>query len=628
MLAKDNSNDKITGHSQPSKDEENAVIIVDASQFAFWKAHEELRNAPRQTYYPPSYRKLFWQVVIPGEYHGDGAQRLLDIYLRKLENELGQTLKRRSLFYWLHVYRRLAPESIGDREDSSTVLSTRAILEAAIQKFGAMKEYPELQRACETEPGRILNGIINDESVPEPLKADLKKWAHKSREFVLLNFTRHELSEIYHLEGLAYEIWRTVAMRRIVGKGAWMAVDSDSDVIVWDTRSDELDQLVKIFDQRAARQNMSVSATGTIFGEEDIQEVCGLVALPRYNVSRRDAKFYEEAMKMFDIEFNEDMLFNFEWCSFDLGSFMKSHRFFAPAFEQKYDLELADVIAVIAAMLHRVLSLWKKNPGQILRDWQRSYELVTRAFLTRQIESFLERYGARLGFPISLDGVNVEKVLDFLSLTERNRSDIDLVTHGPHKLLLPIGECEFILDYAWIFDFLYNLFYEVSVSDQNFKGYMLEAVVHKDDAPLTNKPCKATDGTSKQIDASFKVGDSLLIAECRAKGKSFGFFRGDTRAIKYRNDFIQRLLWDIDEKGRWLASRPVGLNYDIHGFTKVICIGVTPFVEYIPGLSESYWLVKGVPRILTPVELRQMLADGTADEACCYTGNAHHLNAH
>ena len=70
-----------------------------------------------------------------------------------------------------------------------------------------------------------------------------------SEQLVLTDFSVKELRDFYEVERLAYEIWRSGAMLRIVGKGAPIVVD-DSPVFVHDGRSEELGRLVEIFDSR------------------------------------------------------------------------------------------------------------------------------------------------------------------------------------------------------------------------------------------------------------------------------------------------------------------------------------------------------------------------------------------
>jgi hypothetical protein len=167
----------------------------------------------------------------------------------------------------------------------------------------------------------------------------------------------------------------------------------------------------------------------------------------------------------------------------------------------------------------------------------------------------------------------------------------------------------------------YNLFYEVKLDDQRFKGAILENLVQSKDSPLLRKKCNALDGSSKQIDTAFSISNTILIVECKAKGKSFGFFRGEANAINFRNEFIIDSLKSVDNKAKWLALNPLGKNYDIRTFKHIIPVVVTPFVEYIPSLNDWFWLGDRIPRVLTPRELKRRISDGTIKKVSKTTTN-------
>lgn len=110
---------------------------------------------------------------------------------------------------------------------------------------------------------------------------------------------------------------------------------------------------------------------------------------------------------------------------------------------------------------------------------------------------------------------------------------------------------------------LRNLFFKVNPSDQNFKGDALEKYVHLGKSILPTKELRAQNNTSKQVDAAFGVGSVLVIVECKANGMSFGIELGDPTAIRYRKELIEKALDEAGAKARWLASNPVGRNYDV-----------------------------------------------------------------
>jgi hypothetical protein len=108
---------------------------------------------------------------------------------------------------------------------------------------------------------------------------------------------------------------------------------------------------------------------------------------------------------------------------------------------------------------------------------------------------------------------------------------------------------------------------------------------------------KAFDGSSSQFDAAFRMDQILVIVECKAAGTSLSFERGDPSAVNHRLSKVHEGVTDVDEKTNWPSTRPVGKNYDVSAFDKILPIVVTPFVEFIPTLETKYWISDRLPRV-------------------------------
>ena len=211
--------------------------------------------------------------------------------------------------------------------------------------------------------------------------------------------------------------------------------------------------------------------------------------------------------------------------------------------------------------------------------------------------------------------IDVQIGLEYWSLGHAREIGIDLGYAGPHAAILPVNEQWVIVDYVWLGRRLKDLFVGVSLDEQHFKGEILEAAIGIEGAPLTVSACRAYDGSSRQIDASYCVGDRLVIVEARAVGRSIGVERGQIQALEFRRRVLEKALDDIDDKAGWLRNHRTGRNYDVSRFEAIIPIAVTPFVEFIPSSSSHYWLRPNLPRVLTPGELRRALANGSLQEA-------------
>jgi len=203
-------------------------------------------------------------MLIPGKYSPPRALPLLDLYFQELEKELALELSQQSIAYWLHLYRRLAPYCIDSEQRPGIVLETRAILEAAMQKYAQLAPCSRIGLSNEVDSSRILNRMLLDEDIPKDLRSIFKKFFENNSMLVLLEFGKKELCQFYRLEALAHEIWSTIAKRRIIAKGAPLIVNPDLPYIS-DDRSRELHKLVAIYDSRD--KTFIASATGTMFGD-------------------------------------------------------------------------------------------------------------------------------------------------------------------------------------------------------------------------------------------------------------------------------------------------------------------------------------------------------------------------
>jgi len=597
--------------SKKARGEQPVLISTDYYQRVFYLLHLELEREGYDSELPHPIRERYWRLLPYRTYLPLESKPLILTYIASVERELSETISKYSLAYYLHLYRRISPEAIGVDKQPMTVGIIRAILEAAIQKHAQIEPCGHVGLTHDISMDQILNGIL---MAPE-FEME-RQILQESNQMVLTDFSLPNLKAFYETERLAYETWRNSSMLRIAGKGAPIIVDESRDC-VYDSRSEELNKLVRLFDERnATYDSRLLSATG-VTGEEyrDSFVETGFVLLPSYNVGLITANELGSIFKkVFNIEFKVESRFNFIWFPFDLKQFRDNHSPFAAAFRDKYGVELDTVLLIIAVLCQRIFHVWmiEKNIDSVLRLWQRAYEgPYERNHVIDEITAFVPMGSKLLGIDENqVDQDELLKAFEFWELNDQARNDIDLAYPGPHSIFLPYGDDRVFLDYAWIMRRLYDLFVGVAIPDQNFKGNLLESVVRFERSILPVKECRSLDGSKKQIDASFQVGNRLVIIECKAVWKSIAFSRGDFQAIEYRNKVIINALEQVDEKASWLSNHPIGTNYDISHFDDILPIAVTPFPEYIPSLTSFFWLSDRLPRVLTPRELKSALKDG------------------
>ncbi|MDY6918370.1 MAG: hypothetical protein SVP26_10605 [Chloroflexota bacterium] len=439
----------------------------------------------------------------------------------------------------------------------------------------------------------------------------------QGNQLVLTDFSNVDLLAFYDLERLAYEVWRTSAALRTTGKGAPLVV-SDAPECFGDGRSQELDSLVRTYDERLDRSSLSHSASGVIFSGDADMSASGYVLLPIYNVGGVAGKVtgndYQQFMgTMYGVRIAPETTYNFAWIPFNLRDYRKAHSPFAGAFYEKYRVSLDAVLAVVAALLTSVTCAWQEGGvAAFTRFHQRAYEgPCHKEVLRERVSYFLPAACHILGMGESLMTPDaIEHAMRFWELDVSSAKGIDLAYSGPHCLFLPVQPDQFFVDYAWILRRLHDLFVGVWLPDQNFKGDTLEKAVRKGKSVLPTKPCIARSGEQRQIDYAVACGSHLVIAECKAVGMSIAFERGDPTAIKHRTDNVVELaLTQVDQKAKWLAEHPAGTNYDIGAYDYILPVVVSPFVEFVPSQDKRYWVSGGIPRVLTPEEFEGLVND-------------------
>ncbi|MBE7432608.1 MAG: hypothetical protein HS100_01700 [Anaerolineales bacterium] len=526
---------------------------------------------------PHEIRKRFWSLLPDRTYASLEISPLLKHYINSIEDNLKEIISKRSLAYWLHVYRRIGPYSAGIDEQPITIGLVRAAFEMAFLKYANFAPCHSIGISKETPIENILSGLLMSEEFE--LERNLINEA--SKQMVLTDFNSLNLLEIYNAEKLAYELWRSTASLRIAGKGASFTI-SQSEPYIFDNRNDELDKLVQIYDSRHHGIS-STSLTGTSFSNLSNLEDSGKIIIPTYNMGHLPSEKFNELFRgVFNLNIQNSMVFNFLWAPFEIGKYRKSHIPYSEKFLEIHNVELDSVLLTITALCNRVLLNMKNDSlHAIHRYYQRAYEGPSKKSLViEEIFKYLPIAARTLNIPE--EQISQEKILSaigFLELSKSKQVDLNLQYPGPHMVFLPYAEDRWFIDYAWLNSLLYNLFIGVSPDDQKFKGDILEKVVNFRQSILPTKPCKSTSGQFKQIDASFKVGSRLVIVECKAINKSVAFDKGDPSSIQFRNNKFTDALNEVDEKAQWLANNPLGTNYDIRNFSEILPIVISPFVE-------------------------------------------------
>ncbi len=507
--------------SVPSELPRNSrLIMVDYSQRIFVLFHNEYCNRPDYFRGPHPIRNRYWQFMREGNYDLYQARAFLEQYLSVLERELSEIIQKHSLAYWLHIYRRLFPGPVGQDKQPATIGLTRAVLEAAIQKYAKFDLCGGIALSKDVRIEDIFCGLL---MAPE-FEMERELIMDGPNQLVLTNFSTTEFIEFYQVEKLAYEVWRTAAMLRSIGKGAKFVIENSSTRFD-DERSEELNSLLISHDERLSGA-FSVSAIGTVF-EKIGRDKTGYIFVPTYNVGSMNIDPLREGIrKIYGMNLPEGFVPNFIWIPYNLKNFQRAHLPLADAFHKKYGVEFDAVLSVIVGMCHHVFYRWISSQGlRMIYYWQRGYEgPEKRETISELIKSNLPAVARISDIPLEkLQNFNYDAAIDFWTLDTACRNKIDLSYSGPHSIFLPVGENRVFIDYAWIMRRLYDLFHGVKIDDQNFKGEALECIMRESPSVLPIGPCVSLSGIERQIDYAYAKGEFLIIAECKAVARSIGY---------------------------------------------------------------------------------------------------------
>jgi hypothetical protein len=200
-------------------------------------------------------------------FEGRKGHELLIGYLNEIDQAIGRILRRHSLQFWLHTYRRIRPmlaPGYESKTDPMTTLLVRDHVECAITKYGLMSPVRDIRRSSGVAVSSILGGRFERDL--KALVRDRNQRDHFIRrvidgdEIVLIDFKSADFVDIYRVEGLAYEFWRTTALLRALGKGDCLTFDSNGDWV--HMPNEELDELIISYDSRINNEEVLAPKVG------------------------------------------------------------------------------------------------------------------------------------------------------------------------------------------------------------------------------------------------------------------------------------------------------------------------------------------------------------------------------
>lgn len=138
---------------------------------------------------------------------------------------------------------------------------------------------------------------------------------------------------------------------------------------------------------------------------------------------------------------------------------------------------------------------------------------------------------------------------------------------------------------------------------------------------LRNYVVERKKGQDDDLDVPVKIGTTLVLAEAKGHRLHYETEAVDRRFLEERWESVR----DYSKKADRTAERVAGmrdhedLRGALAGVERILPVLCRPYSEWIPDEDPRFWLRppaegdRGVPRILTPLELKEFL-ESTADE--------------
>lgn len=119
-----------------------------------------------------------------------------------------------------------------------------------------------------------------------------------------------------------------------------------------------------------------------------------------------------------------------------------------------------------------------------------------------------------------------------------------------------------------------------------------------------------------ELDASVRVGSILVAIDAKAIHVSPGYRRFVHADVRNRWQKFEQYVGHADEQAEKLAAQPRGTNYDLlaDGYTHIVTLLCSTVPEFIDTDAPNFFITDDLPRVATPPELRDYLADVAEEE--------------
>ncbi|WP_375591206.1 hypothetical protein ABWH89_18795 [Hoeflea alexandrii] len=598
-------------------------IFEDEIRFSLTQKYANLRGELFLSKFEPG-------VPIDNQTAWDFAREALDV----LDARMGEILSKRSVAYWLHIYRRigvfLSPDH-EDKTDAVTIGLVRQIAELAIQKHGRLESNREFGSSMQLSPNLILGGWMKkgfkalggNKRAGERLFQQYSTILRRNPALVLREFGKKDFLGIYEVEGAAYQYCRLTALLRSLGKGASIQIDEDGD---WHYLTNvDLSNLIISIDQRNQSSNTFSSLLGVWvdnallmnsdefkeFVDKDANHVgqSGTVFFSIYNVHRVDMG----GLDFYGYRLPRGSVTNFFPFYFHVGRFLQFHSFMQAEFIRRrgygYDIFLSVLEGLSSFSILPEKALYTTEEELIqgikldafMQTLSRGYHVFIGSS-DHLCEMLVERIKTLLKKDFNLE--EVRRVVASLSLDVSHQSRVSPWSGGPRAIIIP-GDNAQIVDFVSIPSVLQTLFVfmpdKLGGSGTVFEKLFRDALMRRG-YDLKSGDVFSEDGKQREMDAGVQIGDCLYLFECVSVERPLDYQIGKPKSISVRNERLATKLKQVEGLNEFIARNPAGRNYDYSTVKRIEHFVVSPFVEWVWSFEPTLWSDLGFPRLVSPDE--------------------------
>uniref|UniRef100_A6VY95 NERD domain-containing protein n=1 Tax=Marinomonas sp. (strain MWYL1) TaxID=400668 RepID=A6VY95_MARMS len=541
----------------------------------------------------------------------------LNNILSELEIEMGRVIKRHSVFFWIHLYRRIFPNlsnDLGANTSENVIVNVRQQVEQAIRKFGSLSNQNDFALSSEVDFDSILGGLLSQsykKNFDENYISFFEKKLKINSQFVLTDFSIEDILNIYYVEGLSYQYWYVSAKMRSLGKGVVLSVSKLGDIN--EERTEEQKFLISDFDRRNENDNVNLGIASNVgtYTVSNLTKSNGdheIIVISYINASHLTAK----NLGLSDL--SNDFIPNYIPWFINANDFYNSHSYLSKKFIKQFGFGLLEFLQFAGFLSNYMMSddPSRKQVNESIglkyhSKFQRGYFVIKES--SGEIKKSILKYYNDLKISGFIKESELESQIDAIFehvvLNEDKQKNIGVWSRGPQYVLIGIDDGFLCDSSSWHF-LIQNMFYGLRDYDpKSIKGHEFEttlANIFKNDNfdVINNSFVIRKENIKREIDVAVRIRDNLYLFECKASERPLNFDIGNPKTISNRTRDFKEKLEQAESLKEFILNNKVGNNYDFSWAESVNSFVVSPFTEWVWDTSPNLWSeCKCFPRLMS-----------------------------